>query len=106
MIRLISLMLLLVVACSTDAKPRSSLQALEHAKRLLKSTPLIDGHNDLPYVIRESHAGEVEAHDIRQRAPGDTDLVRLREGQVGAQIWSVYVPGTLIHGRFARMQLE
>ncbi|MBK8725629.1 MAG: dipeptidase [Holophagaceae bacterium] len=81
--------------------------ALLHARRLLKSTLLIDGHNDLPWVIREDpkHPFDVEAYDLRKRTPGDTDLARLKAGLLGAQFWSVYVPGETKEG-FAKVQLE
>ena len=89
-----------------EAESMNTVQALEHARRLLRSTPLIDAHNDLPDVIREKYARDVVAHDLRPRTSDDTDLVKLREGEVGAQFWSVYVPGSLKNGRFARTQLE
>ena len=65
------------------------------AVRVLRSTPLIDGHNDLPWAIREHNANpmDVEAYDLRQTMPGNTDLARLKKGMVGAQFWSVYIPG-------------
>ena len=80
---------------------------LARARRILHEAPLVDGHNDLPWVIRNHAAapGDVEAFDLRKAAPGDTDLARLRLGQVGAQFWSVYIPGDL-KGGFARTQLE
>ncbi|MFT5359032.1 MAG: membrane dipeptidase [Polyangiales bacterium] len=81
--------------------------ALRHARELLGSTILVDGHNDLPWVIREwkDAPRDVEKYDLRKTAPHETDLARLREGRVGAQFWSVYVPGELGSG-FARVQLE
>jgi membrane dipeptidase len=81
--------------------------ALERAKRVLLAHPVIDGHNDLPWAIREDSAapGDVEAYDLRARTRGATDLERLREGGVGGQFWSVYVPAEL-PGGFARVQLE
>jgi membrane dipeptidase len=81
--------------------------ALRRARRILAATPLIDGHNDLPWAIRESEKAprDVAAYDLRLRTPGHTDLARLAAGQVGAQFWSVYVPGELEDG-YARVQLE
>jgi membrane dipeptidase len=83
-------------------------RALRHARRLLDAHPLIDGHNDLAWVIRNDPTapGDVEAYDLRKRTPGDTDLARLREGRVGGQFWSVYVPGDAKAEGFARLQLE
>jgi membrane dipeptidase len=92
--------LLIPVAAAADP-------ALAHAKRLLRSTILVDGHNDLPMAIREYAAApnDVEAYDLRTRTPGETDIPRLRAGGVGAQWWSVYIPGEG-RGPFARPQLE
>jgi membrane dipeptidase len=82
--------------------------ALEHARRLLRSTPLIDGHNDLPWEIRRSKTAplDVDAYDLRRRVDGHTDLDRLARGQVAAQFWSIYVPGEAKDSGFARIQLE
>jgi membrane dipeptidase len=81
---------------------------LERAKRILRQTPLIDGHNDLPWRIREDSIarGDVSKYDIRRRTPGHTDLERLRQGMVGAQFWSVYTPGEYRDSGYARVQLE
>jgi membrane dipeptidase len=81
---------------------------LVRAKRILKTTPLIDGHNDLPWRIREDTIarGSVDAYDLRTHRPGQTDLDRLRKGMVGAQFWSVYTPGEYRDSGYARVQLE
>jgi membrane dipeptidase len=81
---------------------------LAHARRLLESAPLVDGHNDLPWAIRESKTApmDVDAYDLRQRTPGHTDLARLKEGRVGVQFWSVYVPGEYKDSGYAKVQLE
>ncbi len=82
--------------------------ALARVHRLLRSVPLIDGHNDLAWRIRTAGkpSGDVAAYDLRQRTPGHTDLARLAEGRVGAQFWAAYLPGDLEGGRFARVLLE
>jgi membrane dipeptidase len=82
-------------------------KALTHARKLLSSAILVDGHNDLPWAVRNNRAApmDVAAYDLRTRTPGQTDIARLREGGLGAQFWSVYVPGEL-PGGFARTQLE
>jgi membrane dipeptidase len=91
----------------------------EHqARDLLRRFPLIDGHNDLPWALRERAAGDAskvrlappgEVPGDPAKAPGDpaevnlaapvaglhTDLPRLAAGGVGAQFWSVYVPASL-----------
>jgi membrane dipeptidase len=80
------------------------------AIRVLESTPLIDGHNDLPWAIRESeiapHDVEAAAHDLRGRTPFHTDIERLRAGRVGGQFWSVYIPYESVETGAARMQME
>ncbi len=98
--------LTLFMASSASAQAKDP--ALEHARQLLKSTPLIDGHNDLPWEIREFKTAprDVAAYDLRARTPKHTDLGRLKEGQVAAQFWSIYIPGEIKDSGFARVQLE
>ncbi len=95
-------------AVFSQAPSSNDDSALRRAQALLKSTPLVDGHNDLPWVIRMDAKAphDVEAYDLRQRTSGDTDLQRLREGQVGAQFWSVYIPGEIKAEGYAKTQLE
>ena len=78
------------------------------AQRVLRTTPLVDGHNDLPWRIREDSLmpRDVEAYDLRKRTPGHTDIARLRQGMVGAQFWSIYIPGEIKDSGYARVQLE
>ena len=80
--------------------------ALEHAKELLRSTPLIDGHNDLPWLIREETGGDVAAFRLERENTFDTDIPRLREGLVGGQFWSVWIPGETAPADSKRLQLE
>jgi membrane dipeptidase len=66
---------------------------LERARGLLKQTPLIDGHNDYPWALREKAQRNFERLDIAKSQPSImTDIARLRAGGVGGQFWSVYVP--------------
>ena len=69
---------------------------LAAASGLLWRAPLVDGHNDLAWQLRQ-RLGHDPARLDSESAAGrtHTDLPRLRRGQVGAQFWSVYVPGTL-----------
>jgi membrane dipeptidase len=78
------------------------------ARRVLRATPLTDGHNDLPWRIRGDtiRPRDVDAYDLRRRTPGHTDIERLRRGMVGAQFWSVYIPGEIRDSGYARVQLE
>jgi membrane dipeptidase len=60
---------------------------------LLARHPVIDGHNDLLWTMREKNGYDFAAYDVGERqAQTHTDLPRLREGGVGAQFWSVFVP--------------
>lgn len=79
---------------------------LARAISILQEAPVVDGHNDLPWVIREKFGGNVENHDISVRAQFDTDIPRLREGMVGTQFWSVYVPSSMSPLDAMRAQLE
>jgi membrane dipeptidase len=83
------------------------LDFLARARAALEQAPIFDGHNDLPWVIRQdSHArGDVIAYDLtRVHERGDTDIPRLREGLVGAQFWSAFQPTSAPHP--ARTTLE
>ncbi|MFE0374984.1 dipeptidase [Streptomyces inhibens] len=63
------------------------------ARDLLARWPVVDGHNDLPWALREQVRYDLDRRDIAadQSANLHTDLPRLRAGGVGAQFWSVYV---------------
>jgi membrane dipeptidase len=66
------------------------------ARDLLRRHPLVDGHNDLPWAIREQFGGDPVRARLAEPVPQtQTDLPRLAAGGVGAQFWSVYVPATL-----------
>ncbi|NEY33900.1 membrane dipeptidase [Streptomyces sp. PRKS01-65] len=73
------------------------MTALEEARELLREFPVADGHNDLPWALREQVRYDLAARDIAadQSAHLHTDLPRLRAGGVGAQYWSVYVRADL-----------
>ncbi|MER7218430.1 dipeptidase [Streptomyces eurythermus] len=72
----------------------TAMGALEEARELLREFPVVDGHNDLPWALREQVRYDLDALDIAgdRRDRLHTDLPRLRAGGVGAQYWSVYVP--------------
>lgn len=76
--------------------------AVQRVARVLSVTPLIDGHNDLPWEIRTRFGGDLAKVDLRAdtsrlplsngEAPLMTDIPRLRLGHVGGEFWSVFVP--------------
>jgi membrane dipeptidase len=111
MLPLVLSFLSFVPAASLIAQNGSSASAdkyLARAKHVLSGTPLIDGHNDLPWRIREDSIarGNVDAYDLRKHTPGHTDFDRLKAGMIGAQFWSVYTPGEWRDSGYARVQLE
>ena len=82
-------------------------RALDHARHLLQTIPLVDGHNDLPWVIHSSPAAQksVKKYDLaRLHSESDTDLPRLKEGMVSAQFWAAFVPSLMPQP--GRMTLE
>jgi len=90
----------LVLLALLSASPPVRLTAQDYraqALRILKTVPLIDGHNDIPDAIRE-HGG-LDSVDFAVLQPKlMTDIPKLRAGAVGAQYWAAYVPVTTLHG--------
>ena len=84
---------------------------LEEANRILAETPLIDGHNDLPFQYRKRVDNRLDGIDLA----GDTgtlvptmhtDIARLRRGRVGAQFWSLFLPSSIEGPGAARALFE
>jgi membrane dipeptidase len=81
--------------------------ALVQARALLAEHPLIDGHNDLAWTMRKRVGYDLDALDLTSRQTlTHTDLVRLTEGGVGGQFWSVYVPANLAGEQAVAATLE
>ena len=105
---------LAVIAASALLASASSAQPIDprvqaRIDRILRTTPLIDGHNDLPWELREKHGSSVEglaAGSDRRESPMMTDIARLRAGRVGGQFWSVYISGTVIGDEAIRTTIE
>ena len=104
-----------LICCSFGARADdAALRA--RVDRVLAATPLIDGHNDLPWELRERYKGSVGAVDLRSdlshalgpkgEAPLMTDIPRLRAGRVGGQFWSVWVPVEVKSFEAVQMTLE
>jgi membrane dipeptidase len=78
----------------------------------LQHRPLVlDGHNDLPWALRQGTGGDVSAFRRPEAEPAGvghplTTLARVRRGGVGAQFWSVFVPGTLPADQAVTQTLE
>lgn len=76
-----------------SARPRVPVQLTEEARRIHLEAILVDGHNDLPWQFREKKDPSFLRIDItRHQKNLHTDIPRLRQGNVGAQFWSAYVP--------------
>jgi membrane dipeptidase len=89
----LSLIAFLVFPMITSDFQRSESELLERARAIHKQAPLIDGHNDYPWALRENAARDLDRLDITRPQPSImTDIARLRAGGVGGQFWSVYVP--------------
>ncbi|MPY89278.1 MAG: membrane dipeptidase [Luteitalea sp.] len=87
-----------VLARSRQASPPAATDAalIERARAVLERVPLIDGHNDLPWALREKVKYDLTKLDVGESQPGlMTDIPRLRDGGLGGQFWSVYVPASL-----------
>jgi len=112
MMRLLSptrFLLASLLAClPLSANAQAADKYLARARHILATTPLIDGHNDLPWRIREDSIarGNVDLYDLRKKTPGHTDFARLRQGMIGAQFWSVYTPGEWRDSDYAKVQLQ
>ena len=82
----------IAVPLAAAVAPQSD-PAVERARRLLREVPVIDGHNDYPWEVRQKAEFDLAKLDMRQRQPSImTDFERLASGGVGGQFWSVYVP--------------
>ena len=68
----------------------------QRARKLLSRVPLIDGHNDLPWALRDAGGMDLTTVDLAAPVSGmHTDLPRIAAGGLGAQFWSVFVPASL-----------
>lgn len=104
-------LLLGLLSCFLFASGLHSDGIKERAERLHRSSLLVDGHNDLPWRLREEHDLTLAHTDLAVAQPKfHTDIPRLRQGGVGGQFWSVYVPASLMHtggaAKATREQIE
>jgi membrane dipeptidase len=110
--KLIPLLAGFTVLLMTAQAPAQSIdgKTMTRIDRILKKTPLIDGHNDLPEQLRENYRLSVEGlasgSDQRPDHPLMTDMARLHQGRVGGQFWSVYIPSEVTGDAAIRETIE
>jgi membrane dipeptidase len=82
-------------------------KTLDRARKLLKEVPLIDGHNDLPWAMRQASRYDFSKVNIAESQPKlHTDIPKIKAGMLGGQFWSVYVPASLEGQRAVTATLE
>lgn len=98
----------LVAAVACVAVVDAQTDFLARARALHKQVPVIDGHNDYPWALRGLDPGrDFNSAEISKPVPKlMTDIPRLRQGGVGGQFWSVYVPSTMQGNIAVRATLE
>jgi membrane dipeptidase len=107
-----SALLLAALLVSTAAHAQQSVDPKVQARidRILKMTPLIDGHNDIAEQLQENHgysiANLASGTDKWPDHPLMTDMARLHAGRVGGQFWSVYIDGALTGDEAIRRTIE
>ncbi|WP_277967842.1 dipeptidase [Sphingomonas echinoides] len=92
--------ILLAVMLAAIATPAVADRYDDRVAKVLRATPLIDGHNDWPETLRDREGEKRWTIDLaagldRVSPRYDTDIARLRMGGVGGQFWSVYVDAAL-----------
>src|SRR5215831_17568267 len=99
----IAVRMLALLLCAPLAAQAADYQ--QRIEKILSRTPLIDGHNDLPWEIRDRFHSDFGAVDLRSDTrrlppPPDgvplmTDIPRMRAGHMGGQFWSVWIPSAM-----------
>src|SRR6478736_866627 len=102
-IRLTAVVGIVLLACTVGAQDFKA-----RAIALHKQTPLIDGHNDYPWALRDIDPGrDLGKADITEPVPKlMTDIPRLRKGGVSGQFWSVYTPSTMMGKEATRVTMD
>lgn len=98
----------LVALALLVATPALAQTPEQRAERVLAASPVIDGHNDLAWAIREGGGAlpDLARDTANLPIPFQTDLPRARAGHLGGQFWSVYVPAELHGDEAVRVTLE
>lgn len=103
--------LIAIVSSLALLAPLQAADQRERARGIVRQVPLIDGHNDLPWELRARVKNQIGRIDLQSdtsklEKPMHTDIPRLREGGVGAQFWSVYVPARLTEASAVQATIE
>jgi membrane dipeptidase len=114
--RLSCVLLGLFVITPVLAAPAAGTDIDRRVERVLAKTPLIDGHNDLPWEIRDRFKNKLSGLDLKQDTskipPPEgavalmTDIPRMRAGHMGGQFWSVWIPVNTPGPEAVQMTLE
>ncbi|GIX19771.1 MAG: dipeptidase [Erythrobacter sp.] len=106
----------LALAAPACAQALRAEEVAARANAALEAAPVFDGHNDVPNQLRDRFANRLADFDFTDTSATGashpdgramhTDLARLRQGRVGAQFWSVYVPATANEAEAVRQVLE
>ncbi|MGV8921935.1 MAG: dipeptidase [Thermomonas sp.] len=106
------------IACSTMAQATTPVSGKTDAAlaarvaKVLADTPLIDGHNDLPWELRARGDVDLRVDQLKQGRPADgqtplmTDIPRMRAGGIGGQFWSVWIPSSTTGPAAVQMTME
>ncbi|XP_072492226.1 dipeptidase 2-like [Notamacropus eugenii] len=86
------LQLLVLLLLGVGTAPCASSELRDKAHALMKAYPLIDGHNDLPGILRWVSWNRLQDLNLRTFNRSQTNIQKLQAGMVGAQFWSAYVP--------------
>lgn len=94
-----------------SAPEMPSPELVERAREILRRVPLVDGHNDTPWQYRQRVDNHLDRIDLAASTadlepPMHTDIPRLRQGGLGAQFWSVYIPVSMAGDGAAATVLE
>lgn len=75
------------IRTASDQSPQARLE------RLLIHTPIVDTHNDFPYLVRVQLHGKVddERFDFSSELTSHTSLPKLRRGKLGIQFFSAFI---------------
>nr|XP_019609304.1 PREDICTED: dipeptidase 2-like isoform X1 [Rhinolophus sinicus]XP_019609313.1 PREDICTED: dipeptidase 2-like isoform X1 [Rhinolophus sinicus]XP_019609322.1 PREDICTED: dipeptidase 2-like isoform X1 [Rhinolophus sinicus] len=103
---LLTLLPLPITRAQTIPSVPSTPSLRELAQALMRAFPLVDGHNDMPLVLRQFYRNQLQDVNLRNFSDGQTSLDRLRDGLVGAQFWSAYVPCQTQERDAVRLTLE